>query len=496
MTTNSNFTRPWAIVALLFGLGTIAAVGALQPSGTTVHAQGVPFADPAFKRVWERTDLPVAQGKVNRTWMWGPIAGVSRQEPFREGPGGSHLVQYFDKARMEINNPSLNPTDPYFVTNGLLVVEMVSGRVQTGAATFDQFAANDAQIAGDSGSDAPAYSALKSVAAVGQPNEYKAAPLAPGTVLPPLYINRQGTVTQGTIPQNYAVRAAGFMAETGHNLADVFVTYMNSQAPVFENGIYVNGPLMNWVSAVGYPVTEPYWTSIKVSGKDRLMLFQAFQRRVLTYSPENPDGWKVEMGNVGAQYYTWRYLSPAPLVCQRVPVRGFGRVWADHRSVQRALGCPQDFPPFDKELAVQSAYQTFEHGTMLWISRTTFTQERIIYAFFDDGTFQQFDDTWREGQPPNAGLTPPAGLYEPQRGFGKVWREGTGARVRERLGWATAAEKGAAGAYQRFQSGEMYWTGTANKIFVLYGTVADPRFPNPTPTGPFRYDVFDDAFTP
>jgi hypothetical protein len=34
---------------------------------------------------------------------------------------------------------------------------------------------------------------------------------------------------------------------------------------------------------------------------------QAFERRVLTYNPDNSDGWKVEAGNVGQHYYQWRY---------------------------------------------------------------------------------------------------------------------------------------------------------------------------------------------
>jgi hypothetical protein len=204
------------------------------------------------------------------------------------------------------------------------------------------------------------------------------------------------------------------------------------------------------------------------------------------------------MGNVGAQYYAWRYQNAA-LTCQNVPMRGFGRVWAEHRNVQRGLGCPQPYPPFDREQAVQTAYQPFEHGAMLWISRTTYTQERLIYVFFDDGTLQQFDDTWAEGQPVSHGQTPPQGRYEPVRGFGKVWFEGTGARVRERLGWATEPEKGGAGAYQRFSTGEMYWSSTVNKIWVLYGTVRDYQYPAPTPASgatPYRYEVYDDTFTP
>jgi len=38
-------------------------------------------------------------------------------------------------------------------------------------------------------------------------------------------------------------------------------------------------------------------------------LVQAFERRVLTYTPGNPTGFVVEAGNVGAHYYQWRYQS-------------------------------------------------------------------------------------------------------------------------------------------------------------------------------------------
>jgi hypothetical protein len=70
----------------------------------------------------------------------------------------------------------------------------------------------------------------------------------------------------------------------------------------------VNGPLFsNPFYAAGYPLTEPYWTHVLVGGVSRLVLVQVFERRVLTYTPDNPDGWKVEAGNVGVQYEQWRY---------------------------------------------------------------------------------------------------------------------------------------------------------------------------------------------
>ncbi len=39
---------------------------------------------------------------------------------------------------------------------------------------------------------------------------------------------------------------------------------------------------------------------------------QCFQRRCLTYTPGNDEGWQVEAGNVGRHYYTWRYGHEMP----------------------------------------------------------------------------------------------------------------------------------------------------------------------------------------
>jgi hypothetical protein len=487
----------WARAGLSFA--TAAALLVSAAPALTTSAQTGGFAHDAFRRAWERTDLPVAQGLVARTWVWGPVAGRSLEEPFQEGRNGTHLVQYFDKARMEINDPNSDPNNPFFVTNGLLVVEMISGKIQTGVNSFENTLPSDVRIAGDEGSDSPTYAALQRVASVGiAGQENRAQQIGPGQIVPPQQINRFGQVGPfppgSTVPET--IRSAGYVPETGHNVASLFMDYFNTVGPVYENGRVVNGPLFNWASAFGFPVTEPYWTTIRVGGQDRLILFQAFQRRILTYSPQNPAGWKVEMGNVGAQYYTWRYETPT-VACARVPVRGFGRVWAENSRVQTGLGCPSEYPPFNTEQVVSTAYQPFENGAMLWISRTTYTQERLIYVLFNDGTFQQFDDTWRDGDPINGGLTPPAGRYEPVRGFGKVWREGTGARVRERLGWATAPEAGGPGAYQRFARGEMYWSDAADRIWVLYGTVQEYPGPVPTPgpsTQPLRYEVFNDTY--
>jgi Tol biopolymer transport system component len=55
------------------------------------------------------------------------------------------------------------------------------------------------------------------------------------------------------------------------------------------------------------------------------VLVQLFERRVLTYTPSNPAGFQVEMGNVGQHYYRWRYMltpvpnpPPQPVVQERI----------------------------------------------------------------------------------------------------------------------------------------------------------------------------------
>lgn len=78
------------------------------------------------------------------------------------------------------------------------------------------------------------------------------------------------------------------------------------------------------------------------------------------------------------------------------------------------------------------AVQQFEHGTMLWISTT-----RKIVVVRADRTWVTDPDTWQDGMPESdASLTPPAGMFQPVRGFGRLWRD----FERANLGWATSPE--------------------------------------------------------
>src|SRR3954466_2551254 len=126
------------------------------------------FADEAFKNVWMRTDSLVDNGSVKRSYFWGPLPGFTTSEAYAEGPNGKHLVQYFDKSRMEINNPNGDKSNPFYVTNGLLTLDLISGQMQTGNNKFVFRYPAEIDISSDTddtGAGTPTYASFRSVTA-------------------------------------------------------------------------------------------------------------------------------------------------------------------------------------------------------------------------------------------------------------------------------------------------------------------------------------------
>ncbi|NWJ96605.1 MAG: hypothetical protein HXX20_12550 [Chloroflexi bacterium] len=425
--------------------------------------------DPNMDQVWKRTDLPVANGSAQRTWIWGPKAFEIRQEDYAESPGGKRLVAYFDKTRMEINNPNGDRSSKWFVTNGLLVKELISGQQQVGDNTLISYLPAEVPAAGDltSNPNSPTYASLYGVTTL-VPGLNTASNLVGQFVTST--IDREGKVGNDLRFAN-KVSLSYYDSNLGHNIANVFWDYFQKTGPVVDNnGVTRNGQVVDWTFAMGLPITEPYWARVTVGGQEKDVLIQAFERRVLTYTPDNTPNWRVEMGNVGLHYYQWRSQTSQPTTCTNNPVRGFGKVWADNYSVRLRIGCPY---VYTQEQAVQIVTQHFEHGWMLWIDSSKTNEyygpwQKTIYVMFEDGTYAITQDTWDETQPVNGSLTPPAGKFEPQRGLGKVWRDATGLKVRERLGWATEAESGAPGAVQGFGGGTMLWSQQTKQVYVLY----------------------------
>lgn len=272
------------------------------------------FADPAFKHVWDRTDYLVSLSAVERSWYWGPKPSHQSQERYGADPGDSRLVQYFDKSRMEINNPNGDRNSQWFVTNGLLVKELISGQMQVGDSQWEARDPADIPVAGDPQNVNPKTPTYRALAGLASLQNDKPAP------------NRVGQSVDETIgPDGKTGESANLGLYAGtkivqyddhlrHNIPQAFWDFMTSKGPVLVDGQVKNETLIDWVFVMGYPITEPYWARVVVGGRERDVMMQAFERRVLTYTPSNATNWQVEMGNVGQHYYDWRYSSSAMAV--------------------------------------------------------------------------------------------------------------------------------------------------------------------------------------
>jgi hypothetical protein len=147
--------------------------------------------------------------------------------------------------------------------------------------------------------------------------------------------------------------------------------------------------------------------------------------------------------------------------CSNPPQGGFNTIYSGNTSLAAQLSCP-----IDPSVGVASAHQTFERGSMVWISTVGTSGQPGIYVLYANNTYQRFADTWRDGiDPASTGLQAPTGLQEPIRGFGKVWRESGG--VRDGLGWATTPETGGTGFVQVFERGEMLYVTQTGQTYIL-----------------------------
>ncbi len=296
---------PFLLLALLGGSLTLS----LTP-GT--EAAAMTYADNSFKTQWETTDRPVQDGAARRSWVWGGFYSEGKNEAYSNAPGGQRLVQYFDKARMEINNPNAPRDGRFFVSNGLLVTDMVSGMLQVGDQDFTPNPVGPArvQVAGDpDNAAAPTYASFAGVASINGSN--RAADQTGQKV--------GNTISKDGVPGNnpgaasyYGVTNTHFENTLGHNIPGIFWTYLSQQGPIISNGNLTNGTVITWEVAIGLPITEAYWSRAIVNGQEKDVLIQLFQRRILTYTPSNDEAFRVEMGNVGQHYFRWRYLTAAP----------------------------------------------------------------------------------------------------------------------------------------------------------------------------------------
>lgn len=147
---------------------------------------------------------------------------------------------------------------------------------------------------------------------------------------------------------------------------------------------------------------------------------------------------------------------PLPVSCVTQPSGGFAAVYASDPTLAAQMGCA-----IPSILSFASASQLYQSGELIWMAGPP----SVIYALFSSGRFQRYDDTFNAAFDPNSGgETPPSGLKEPVRGFGKVWR--TFGEVRS-MGWAVADETGGQATVQAFERGQMVYLPQRGTIFVF-----------------------------
>jgi len=255
--------RGWQII------GTVMMAVALIGPMMVQAASG--YASPMIEANWQQAE------RVQPNF-WGPLATARDGQPeqYKEAPDGKRTVQYFDKARMEQFDPKAR------VTTGLLTVELKSGKVQLGDGAFETRSPAQVNMAGDPGGNGLTYAYI-----VGE--------------------NHQFTPITAENSKPYAQ----FDPPTG----DTFIYVAD---PSKHYGQVVYRPFQDFIDHLtaasipveqtpGYAISPVMVAQVSIGGKATTVFVQAFERRVLTYNPNNPAAFRVEFGNIGQHYYGWRY---------------------------------------------------------------------------------------------------------------------------------------------------------------------------------------------
>ncbi|MFW6075947.1 MAG: PQQ-dependent sugar dehydrogenase, partial [Chloroflexota bacterium] len=262
----------------------------IEDSGAVGHA--------LFDR-WAQTDEPVASGDVARTWIWGPHGMTCPLvEPYEGAPDDQRVVQYFDKSRMEINDPAGDPEDPWYITNGLLATELITGKLQLGDTSFEEFEPSEENVAGDiDDATGPTYATFTNLTGAAEDRS--------GEFITDR-IHRDGEIEDDPALDG-TIQITAYDDVTGHNIAEPFWEFIHSSGPILEDGALIEGGLFpSPYFATGRPITEPYWAQVKLAEEQTEVLVQCFERRCLTYTPSNAEGWQVEAGNIGLHYMRWK----------------------------------------------------------------------------------------------------------------------------------------------------------------------------------------------
>ena len=287
---------------LLLGLAVLPFAALARPAAAPTFANG------AFAAVWARTDQPVAAHAVTRGYLWGPGPGVVKQEAYAEGTGGARLVQYFrQKGRMELKRPqTLITPSPFYVTNGLLTVELVSGRLQVGKQPLHRALSRSdpARLGHRRRGPAPTYASFTALLGNAAAQVGQAVTLR---------VDRAGkTLPDAALDNDPAGKVAYYEPATGHNIPAAFWQFLNSSGPIVQAAATVAGRLSDpWFLRCRLPDQRSLLgqRENRRPGGITLVLVQLFPTaRAGPYVPSaSRPRFQVQAGNIGQHYYDWRY---------------------------------------------------------------------------------------------------------------------------------------------------------------------------------------------
>lgn len=306
MTT--SFVTSRATRVFLIALLALSVVGVFIHTGQSRTYDEDPRLDAmheAVDRIWEKTDSPVRRGLIGRPWVWGPEPISTSVETYPGGPDGLRYFTYYDKGRLDVRDLGRDPNDPWYAVGGLLVSEMLAGQVQLGEGLFVPNAQPQIPLTGDLDQPDPVtYATIAPYSAVYQHQSERDT--GRSIVPEPLdgenragqpvtdLLTPDGAIVPGAVPQD-SVLLGEYDAATDINVAAPFEEWVNVQP---YPDLYL----------LGHAISPAFWIDTIVRGEPQRVLIQAFERRVMQYTPDKPAGWRVESANVGQHYRLWRGL--------------------------------------------------------------------------------------------------------------------------------------------------------------------------------------------
>jgi len=132
------------------------------------------------------------------------------------------------------------------------------------------------------------------------------------------------------------------------------------------------------------------------------------------------------------------------------------------------------FCPNEPAQSSWAAEQVFEGGRMLWLEQGSLVDaqykgQSLIFVLYTSGnSWELYVATWTPTEPDSdPSIVPPQGLYQPIRGFGKIWRNNP--QIQKRLGWALVNERGFETLYQRVSG--IDWDNQCHYLSTVDGRV-------------------------